>query len=467
MIYFQNKCVHFIGIGGIGMSAIAEQLFVMGINVQGSNNVENDNTRRLKEKGIKVFIGQDKPSVLDGVDVVIISSAIHSDNIELQEAKKRGLPIGHRSEMLAQLMRYKQGIAVAVTHGKTTTSGMISHLMIEGGFDPSCIIGGVMNNYNTNSVLGKSDWIVVEADESDGSFLRLNKQVAVVTNMDAEHLDYYKTVEHMNEAYLHFMNTTSFYGFCVVCTDHPVVKEWAAKVSNRKVISYGLQEGSFIQAINLRFEVGRLLFDVKKGDTVYKDFVLPMFGVHNVLNALAAFAVVDELGMPVEKIREALSCFKGTQRRFTFCGSYNGALIYDDYAHHPEEIKATLKAARQSVTSGKIIALFQPHRYSRFAELMDDFTKAFNDADVLFVMDVYSAGEQPIVNINKEAFIAKMKDKKDVYPVNNQSDLIFQLKRILQKDDMIIGLGAGDISKLMHQMEELLNNKEDVKCGNF
>ena len=212
------------------------------------------------------------------------------------------MPIGHRSEMLSQLMRYKQGIAVAGTHGKTTTSAMISHLMIEGSFDPSCIIGGVMNNYNTNSVLGKSDWIVVEADESDGSFLRLNKQVAVVTNMDAEHLDYYKTVDRMNEAYLHFMDTTSFYGFCVVCTDHPVVKEWSAKVFNRKIISYGLNADAYIRAINLTFDIGVLHFDIQKGNAVYKNFTLPMFGGHNVLNALAAFAVVDELGMSVDNI---------------------------------------------------------------------------------------------------------------------------------------------------------------------
>ena len=460
-----RKTNDFIGIVGIGTSASAEQLYVMGINVQGSNNVENDNTRRLQAKGIKIFIGQDNPSVLGGVNVVIISSAIHADNVELQEAKKRKLPIGHRSEMLAQLMRYKQGVAVAGTHGKTTTSAMISHLMIEGGFDPSCIIGGVMNNYNTNSVLGKSDWIVVEADESDGSFLRLNKQVAVVTSMDAEHLDYYQTVEHMNEAYLHFMNTTSFYGFCVVCTDHPVVKEWAKKVSNRKMISYGLNDDAFIRAINIKFEVGKLLFDIQKGNTVYKDFVLPMFGIHNILNALAAFAVADELGMSTDKIRSAFATFKGTQRRFTLCGHYKQIPIYDDYAHHPAEIKATLKAAKQAVGKGRVIAVFQPHRYSRFKELMNEFTTAFDDADVLFVMDVYAAGELPVDGVNKETFISKMKDKKEVYPVDD--NFIVHLKQVIQNGDLLIGLGAGDISKLMHKTEELLKTQEDVKCGNF
>ena len=457
MIFFQDKCVHFIGIGGIGMSAIAEQLFAMGgIKVQGSNNVENDSTRRLQAKGIKVFIGQNDPSVLDGVDVVIISSAIGEDNVELIEAKKRGLTIGHRSEMLAELMRYKQGIAVAGTHGKTTTSAMISHLMIKGGFDPSCIVGGVMNNYNTNSVLGEGDWIVVEADESDGSFLRLNKQVAIVTSMDAEHLDYYKTVEYMNKAYFYFMSSTSFYGFCVVCTDHPVVNEWSKKVSGRKMISYGLNEGASIRAINLKIGVGKLCFDIQTENGVYKDFVLPMFGVHNVLNALAAFAVAYELGMPVDKIRAAFADFKGTQRRFTYCGQYEQVPIYDDYAHHPEEIKATLKAAKQAVGSGRVVAVFQPHRYTRFKELMEEFTKAFDDADTLFVMDVYPAGEEPIENVNKEVFISMIKDKKDVYPVNDETAFISKLKQVIKEGDLIIGLGAGDISKLMHKTEQLL-----------
>ncbi len=461
MIFFQDKLVHFIGIGGIGMSAIAEQLFAMGIRVQGSNNVENDSTRRLEAKGIRVFIGQNDASALNAVNVVVISSAIHPENIELQEAIRRGIPVGHRAEMLAQLMRYKQGVAVAGTHGKTTTSSLISHLMIEGGFDPSCIVGGIMNNYHTNSVLGKSDWIVVEADESDGSFLRLNKAVAIVTSMDAEHLDYYKDVQHMNEAYLHFMQTTSFYGFCVVCTDHPVVEEWATKVKHRKMISYGFNEKADIRALNVKTQNGELHFDIQKGTEVYCDFVLPLLGRHNVLNALAAFAVVDEMKMPIEKIKKAFASFKGVERRFTKCGAYKNIPIYDDYGHHPEEIKATLKAAKDAVGTGKVIALFQPHRYSRFLELMDGFVHAFDNADVLFVMDVYGAGENPVAGADKESFIKKVECKGNVYPVCDKKQLALDLKKYAQQGDLIIGLGAGDISKLMHEMPTLLQEGEN------
>lgn len=460
MIYFKDKLVHFIGIGGIGMSAIAEDLQALGIRVQGSNDVENDNTKRLVKNGIPVFIGQKDPSVLNNVDVVIISSAIHSDNIELQTAVKKNLPIGHRAEMLAQIMRYKQGIAVAGTHGKTTTSSMISHLMITGGFAPSCIIGGVMNNYQTNSILGKTDWMVVEADESDGSFLRLNKTVSVVTSMDPEHLDYYGSVENMNAAYLHFLQTTSFYGFCVVCTDHPVVKETVEKVKHRHIISYGLNEGAFIRAINIQIKSENMHFDIVKGDTVYTDFVLPMFGRHNILNALASFAVVEKLGMPIEKIRAGFTSFQGVQRRFTKRGEIDGILIYDDYAHHPQEIKATLRAAREAIPDKKVIAVFQPHRYSRLSDLMDEFVNAFNDADILLVADVYAAGEQPIKNINKENFIKKVHHP-NVMPINDASDLADKVADMAHDGDLVIGLGAGSISGWIKALPENLKQRKD------
>ena len=459
MIYFKDKVVHFIGIGGIGMSAIAEQLKDMSIQVQGSNDVENDSTRRLRAQGIPVFIGQKDPSVLDGADVVIISSAIHSDNVELKAAIERKMPIGHRSEMLAQIMRYKQGIAVAGTHGKTTTSSMISHLMIEGGFMPSCIIGGVMNNYETNSVLGKSDWLVVEADESDGSFLRLNKMVAVVTSMDPEHLDYYGSVDQMNLAYLHFMQTTSFYGFCVVCTDHPIVKEMAEKVKHRRMISYGLNTDAFIHAKNIRIGQGALHFDIVKGDQTYSNFVLPMFGRHNILNALAAFAVVSELGMEPDKIRKAFASFKGVQRRFTKRGEVDGILIYDDYGHHPEEIKATLRAAKEATPDNKVIAVFQPHRYSRFADLMDDFLTAFVDADILLVADVYAAGEEPIEGVNKEAFINRIMHP-NAMTINDENDLADKIASMAKAGDLVIGLGAGSISKWVQALPDNLKKRK-------
>ena len=459
MIYFKDKLVHFIGIGGIGMSAIAENLRAMGIRVQGSNDVENDSTKRLAAHEIPIYIGQKDASVLNGVDVVIISSAIHSDNLELKEAIQRGIPVGHRSEMLAQIMRYKQGIAVAGTHGKTTTSSMISHLMLTGGFMPSCIIGGIMNNYGTNSVLGKSDWMVVEADESDGSFLRLNKMISVVTNMDPEHLDYYGSAEQMNLAYLHFLQTTSFYGFCVACTDHPVVKETAKKIKHRKIISYGLNEDAFIRATNIQVKTGQLHFDIIKGDTTYPDFVLPMFGRHNILNALAAFAVVDQLGMPIEKIRTGFASFQGVQRRFTKRGEVDGILIYDDYAHHPEEIRATLKAAKEATPNNKVIAVFQPHRYTRFSELMNEFLHAFNDADILLVADVYSAGEEPIKKINKEAFVKKITHS-NVMAVENEEDMIKKVKDMASSGDLVIGLGAGSISKWIKDLAENLQKRK-------
>lgn len=460
MIYFKDKLIHFIGIGGIGMSAIAEGLQAMGIRVQGSNDVENDSTRRLKKRGIPVFIGQKDPSVLNNVDVVIISSAIHSDNVELQEATRRGLPIGHRAEMLAQLMRYKQGIAVAGTHGKTTTSSMVSHLMITGGFAPSCIIGGLMNNYQTNSILGKSDWMVVEADESDGSFLRLNKTVSVVTSMDPEHLDYYGSVEKMNLAYLHFLQTTSFYGFCVVCTDHPVVKETVQNVKNRHIISYGLNDDAFIKATNIQIKADEIHFDIVKGDIVYPDFVLHMFGRHNVLNALAAFAIVDELGMPIDKIRAGLASFEGVQRRFTKRGEVDGILIYDDYAHHPEEIKATLRAAKEAIPNNKVIAIFQPHRYSRLSDLMGEFTQAFNNADILLVTDVYPAGEKPIKNIDKENFIKKVIHQ-NAMALKDENDMVNKIADMASPGDLVIGLGAGSISSWIKALPENLKQRKD------
>ncbi len=461
MIYFKDKLIHFIGIGGIGMSAIAENLHEMGIKVQGSDIVESANTRRLQQQSIKVFIGQKDPHVIDNVDVAIISSATPNDCPELVAALKKGIPVGHRSEMLSQLMRYKQGVAIAGTHGKTTTSAMITHLMIDGGFDPSAIVGGIMNNYDSNSVLGHSDWIVVEADESDGSFLRLNKTVAVVTSMDPEHLDYYGTVEQMNLAFLHFLQTTSFYGFCVVCTDHPVVKQIAQKVSRRRMISYGLSPDAAVRAVNIRISTGLLEFDIIKNGTTYPDFKLPMFGRHNILNALAAFAVVSELGMSIDNIRASFANFQGVQRRFTKRGTWQGIPFYDDYAHHPEEIKATLKAAREAVGDRRIVAVFQPHRYTRLQELMDAFAKAFDEADVLFICDVYSAGQQPIAGVNKEALIAKMHGKANVFGVSDQYALCAELKKTLKPDDFVIGLGAGSISKWIALMPQMLEDEKE------
>jgi len=459
MIYFKNRLVHFCGIGGIGMSAIAENLQAMGIRVQGSNDVENANTKRLASKGIPVFIGQKDPHVIDNADVVIVSTGIPKDLPELKAAVEKGLPVGHRAEMLAQIMRYKQGVAVAGTHGKTTTSSLITHLMITGQMQPSAIVGGVMNNYGTKSVLGSSDWIVAEADESDGSFLRLNKMISVVTSMDPEHLDYYGSVEQMNLAYMHFLQTTSFYGFCVVCTDHPVVKETIQKVKYRKIISYGLNDDAFIQAINIQIKAGELKFDIKVGDKIYSNFILPMFGRHNILNALAAFAVVYHCGMDIEKIKAGFASFEGVQRRFTKRGCVDGIHIYDDYGHHPEEIKATLNAAKEATPNNKVIAVFQPHRYSRFADLMDEFALAFDKADILLVSDVYAAGETPIEGINKEAFIKKI-NHPNALTISSSSDMNEKIATVATSGDLVIGLGAGDVSKWMSELPRYLEERK-------
>lgn len=462
MIYLSDKTIYFIGIGGIGMSAIAEALQHMGIKVQGSNNVEDANVIRLREKGIPVYIGQKDGSHLNGVDMVVISTAVPADNPELMAAKKRGIAIGHRSEMLAELLRYKQGIAIAGTHGKTTTTAMIADVLEKGGFDPSYIVGGIMNVCATNAKIGKSPWMVVEADESDGSFLRLPKMISVVTNIDPEHMDHYKTFENMKMAYLHFLQTTAFYGFCVVCIDHPVVKELLPLLKDRRIITYGFDENAEIQAQNLCLKPGLLTFDVVIKGQTYPGFTLPLFGTHNIQNALVAIAVGLELGMPIEKIQKSLAFFDGVQRRFTKRGSWAGIDIYDDYAHHPVEVAAVLKAAKEAISPHKVIAVFQPHRYSRALDLANEFATAFEKADVVFVADIYAAGEKPISGISKEILAQKIiqAGHKNVSCLKDKSQLPALILKHAQKGDLVIGLGAGDISKWMEELPEAMKKSE-------
>lgn len=458
------KKVHFIGIGGIGMSAIAEMLFALNISVQGSNDSENANTKRLRAKGIPVFIGHDINN-LDGSDAVIISTAIRADNPELIEAQRRSLPIGHRSEMLAEILKYKQSICVAGTHGKTTTSSLIASLMIEGGKKPSFIIGGILNEKASNAQLGSGDWVVVEADESDGSFLRLPTTISVITNIDPEHMDYYRTFENEKHAYRAFIEKTAFYGCTIACFDHPVVREIISSFSNRKIITYGLSKQADIHPDNIRPTQTGFIMDIfiRQGRKFHKikDVTLSLMGEHNIENAMAAVAVASYFNLSDRTIRKTLSSFKGIQRRLTPRGIIaQDVMIYDDYAHHPTEIKATLKALK-TVASNQVIAVFQPHRYTRFQDLWDSFLTAFGDADIVLVCDVYSAGESPIPNISGSIFAQSLKALgKKVFHVPDLNQLADIVSEHVLPKDVVVCLGAGSISSASKDLVQKLKGKK-------
>ena len=448
--------IHFIGIGGIGMSAIAEMLHDIGMTVQGSNNVKNGNTERLINQGIPVYIGHDTGN-LDGADAVVISSAIKEDNPELVEARRRGLAIGHRSEMLAEILKYKKSICVSGTHGKTTTSSLIASLMVEAGQKPSFIIGGILNAKASNAQLGKGDWVVVEADESDGSFLRLPTTISVITNIDPEHLDYYKTFENERHAYQTFIQRTAFYGCTVACFDHPVVREIITTVSDRKIITYGLNKQADVHPDHIRPTKTGFILDVfiRRGAKFHKikDVELSLMGEHNIANAMAAVAVGAYFNFSDRVIKKTLASFQGIQRRLTYRGTIGkNVTIYDDYAHHPAEIKATLKALK-TANANRLIAVFQPHRYSRLKDLWAEFLGAFEGTDGVIVCPVYPAGETPIPNVRADLFA---KELALVHPkVDFISDLK-ELKEVVQKQtmagDTVVCLGAGSISKAAIEM---------------
>ena len=397
--------IHFVGIGGIGMSGIAEVLLNQGYAVQGSDASENPNVLRLRERGAKIFIGHDA-SNLGEAEVLVVSTAIRRDNPELAAAREKRLPVVRRAEMLAELMRLKRSIAVAGTHGKTTTTSIVAALLDAGGFDPTVINGGIINSYGTNARLGAGEWMVVEADESDGTFLKLPADVAIVTNIDPEHLDHFKTFDAIKEAFRALVENLPFYGFSVMCLDHPVVQELVGRIEDRRVITYGENPQADVRLLDVDLTGGSSRFNVIIRDratskaTYLEDLVMPMPGHHNALNATAAIAVAHELGVSVEQIRKALAAFGGVKRRFTKTGTWTGALIFDDYGHHPVEIAAVLRAARAS-TKTKVIAVVQPHRYSRLQALFNDFATCFNDADSVIVTDVYAAGEKPIEGFDK------------------------------------------------------------------
>ena len=398
--------IHFVGIGGIGMSGIAEVLCNLGYTVQGSDASEGANVNRLRDKGIKISVGHKAENVA-GADVLVVSTAIKRDNPELMAARAQRIPVVRRAEMLAELMRLKSCVAIAGTHGKTTTTSMVAALLDAGDLDPTVINGGIINAYGTNARLGAGEWMVVEADESDGTFLKLPADVAIVTNVDPEHLDHFGTFEAVQDAFRHFVENVPFYGFAVMCIDHPVVQSIVGKIEDRRIITYGENPQADARLVDLTPTGGGSKFKVafrdRKAGTSHEiaDLVLPMPGRHNALNATSAIAVAHELGLSDDTIRKALADFGGVKRRFTKTGEWNGVTIIDDYGHHPVEIAAVLKAARES-TGGKVIAVVQPHRYTRLQSLFEEFCTCFNDADNVIVAEVYAAGEAPIEGIDRD-----------------------------------------------------------------
>ena len=454
--------IHFVGIGGIGMSGIAEVLINLGYEVQGSDASENANVKRLREKGAKVFIGHSADH-LGNAEVVVVSTAIRRDNPELAGARERRIPVVRRAEMLAELMRLRQCVAVAGTHGKTTTTSMVATLLDAGGFDPTVVNGGIINAYGTNARVGEGEWMVVEADESDGTFLKLPADVAVVTNIDPEHLDHFKTFDAIKEAFRTLIENLPFYGFAVMCLDHPTVQELVGKIEDRRVITYGENPQADVRLLDVDLAGGECKFNVLIRDrktasaTYLEGLVLPMPGHHNALNATAAIAVAYELGMSGDAIRTALSQFGGVKRRFTRTGEWNGAQIFDDYGHHPVEIAAVLRAARAS-TKGQVIAVVQPHRYSRLQTLFEPFSSCFNDADAVLVADVYAAGEKPIEGFDRDSLVAAIKahGHRRALALNGPEDVPAIVREIAKPGDYIVFLGAGNITQWAYALPEQL-----------
>ena len=440
--------IHFVGIGGIGMSGIAEVLLNHGYTVQGSDLKATPITERLKSLGATIFEGQ-KADNLELAEVVVISSAIKSGNPELDEARLRGLPIVRRAEMLAELMRLKSNVAVAGTHGKTTTTTMVSALLDEGGLDPTVINGGIIHAYGSNARMGQGEWMVVEADESDGTFNRLPATIAIVTNIDPEHMEHWHTIENLRQGFYEFVSGIPFYGLAVCCTDNAEVQALVGRLTDRRVVTYGFNAQADVRAINLTYQAGVAHFDValQAEGLLIEGCELPMPGDHNVSNALSAVAVARHLGMKKDEIRAALKAFGGVNRRFTKVGVVNDVTIIDDYGHHPVEITAVLKAARQA-TEGRVIAVHQPHRYSRLHYHFDEFCACFNDADVVGITDVYAAGEQPIEGASRDDLVAGLirHGHRHARAVASEDDLERLVREQAKPGDMVVCLGAGTMS---------------------
>ncbi|MGQ0741035.1 MAG: UDP-N-acetylmuramate--L-alanine ligase [Alphaproteobacteria bacterium] len=454
--------IHFIGIGGIGMSGIAELLHNLKYKVQGSDTAENANVKRLRALGIPIAIGHGARNLKD-TQVVVYSSAIKSGNPELDAARALGLPLVRRAEMLAEIMRLKNCVAVAGTNGKTTTTTMIAALLDAGGFDPTVVNGGIINAYGTNARLGKGEWVVVEADESDGTFLRLPATVAVVTNIDPDHLDHYRNFDGLRDAFKQFVENVPFYGFGVVCLDHPEVQTLVARVEDRRLITYGYSPQADVRVENVSFAEGASHFDVvvtdrrKRSEAKLGTFHLPMPGRHNVQNALATIVVARELGIGVDKIRAGLSHFAGVKRRFTRVGEWNGAAIIDDYAHNPFKIAAALQAARQAY-SGPVVAVVQPHRYTRLRDTFEQFCTCLNEADVAVIAPVYPAGEQPIEGFDRDSFADALRahGHRNVLVIDGEAGLASAVAPWMKPGGVVVCLGAGSITQWAANLEQAL-----------
>lgn len=462
--------LHFIGIGGIGMSGIAEILNTLGYVVQGSDMAESANVKRLQNLGIRIVVGHAAENILgqDGEKsaAVVISSAIQEDNVELIAARQSGVPIVRRAVMLAELMRLKGAIAVGGTHGKTTTTAMVGEMLECAGFDPTVINGGIVNAYGTNVRMGDSDLMVVEADESDGTFTRLPAAVAVVTNMDAEHMEHYGSFENVKEAYRRFIRNIPFYGYAVLCTDHPEVQALIPTIGDRRFVTYGFNPQADVRAENVRSGPDGSVFDVifaakgEREELVLRDVHLPMLGRHNVQNSLVALAIAHEMDVAPPLMKKGMESFTGVKRRFTKTGEVNGVTIIDDYAHHPIEIETILKTARTAVaeTGGRIFAVMQPHRYSRLQDLFEEFCTCFNDADTVVIADVYEAGEEPIEGFDKMSLVDGIREHghKDVIALPSRDELAATLAGFVQPNDFVICMGAGDITAWAYELPEAL-----------
>ncbi len=458
--------IHFIGIGGIGMSGIAEIMHNLGYRVQGSDAADNANVKRLRANGVPIAIGHAPENLGDAV-VVVYSSAVKAGNVEFDAARARKLPMVRRAEMLAEIMRLKNCVAVAGTNGKTTTTTLIAALLDAGGLDPTVVNGGIINAYGTNARLGAGEWVVVEADESDGTFLRLPATIAVVTNIDPDHLDYFGSFEKLREAFQRFVENVPFYGFAVLCLDHPEVQAMVGRIVDRRLITYGTSPQADVRATGITFSEGAARFDVtildrRSGrEMQMPDVVLPMPGEHNVQNALAAIAVAHALGIGEEKIREALTRFAGVKRRFTRVGQWHGAAIIDDYAHNPFKIAAAIKAARQAYT-GPIIAVVQPHRYTRLRDTFEQFSTCLYEADTAIIAPVYPAGEQPIPGIDRDAYADSLRahGHRHVLTLDTPTDLARVVAPLARPGGAIVCLGAGSISHWAADLERALNDLE-------
>jgi UDP-N-acetylmuramate--alanine ligase len=448
------KQVHFVGIGGSGMSGIAEVLHNLGYRVTGSDLKPNKATRRLEELGCKVFYGHD-PRYVEGADVVVVSSAVPFTNPEVQEALKRGIPVIPRAEMLAELMRMKYGIAVAGSHGKTTTTSMIAQVLAHGGFDPTAVIGGRVKGIGGGARLGAGEFLVAEADESDGSFLSLIPTIVVITNIDREHVNFYGTFERLKEAFVQFANKVPFYGVSILCWDHPVVREVIPLIKKRK-ITYGLSDESQVKGVVIEKKQWMIMFRVYVEGKALGEIRLKVPGDHNVQNALAALACGLELGIPFEVVKEALEDFKGVERRLEIKGEAQGIMVVDDYAHHPEEIKASLKALSQ--LGRRIIAVFQPHRYTRLKDLFTEFTECFDGVALLILTEVYPAGEEPIEGVSGLRLYERLKEKVGdrVLYVEEREKIPQFILPILKEGDVVVTLGAGNISEVSEELVRLL-----------